>query len=244
VIQSEKMAALGSLVAGLLHEVNNPLGVINGVSDVASRCVARIRGFVNEDFPEALDNRKFAQALEILERDQKVTREAAERIGQIVQSLKGFVRLDASSVESADLNQGLQHTLTLLEHEYHGRIKVVLELGDIPPVLTDLRELNQVFMTLLKNAGEAISEQGTVTVRTALEGRRVLIEIADTGEGMDTATLTSVFETTFVGKGTRVKSGLGLPAAYNIVTKAGGEIRAESEPGKGTFFRVWLPLGG
>jgi len=241
-IQSEKMAALGSLVAGLLHEVNNPLGAINGVSDVASRCVERIRGFVTEDYPEALENKKFAQALEILERDQKVTREAAERIGQIVQSLKGFVRLDASSVESADLNQGLQHTLTLLEHEFHGRIEVVLELGDIPPVLTDLRELNQVFMTLLKNAGEAVTGQGTVTVRTALEDDRVLIEIADSGEGMDGATLAQLFDPMFTRKGARVKSSLGLPAAYNIVKKAGGNIQVESQPGKGTVFRVRSPV--
>jgi signal transduction histidine kinase len=244
VIQSEKMAALGSLVAGLLHEVNNPLGAINGVSDVATRCVLRIRTFVTEEIPEALENRKFAQALEIIERDQHVTREAAERISQIVQSLKGFVRLDASAVESADLNQGLQHTLTLLEHEFHGRIKVVLELGDIPAVLTDLREINQVFMTLLKNAGEATKGKGTVTVRTARDGNRVLIEIADTGEGMDAATQAQLFETSFAGKGTRVKSGLGLPAAYNIVTKAGGDIQVESEPGRGTVFRVWLPLSG
>jgi signal transduction histidine kinase len=119
---------------------------------------------------------------------------------------------------------------------------VVLELGDIPPVLTDLSELNQVFMTLLKNAGEAVTGQGTVTVRTALEDDRVLIEIADTGEGMDSATLAQLFETSFIGKGTRIKSGLGLPAAYNIVKKAGGNIQVESRPGKGTVFRVRLPV--
>jgi two-component system NtrC family sensor kinase len=243
-IQTEKMAALGSLVAGLLHEVNNPLGAINGVNDVAVRCVARIREFVDRDLPEALENRKFAQALQILERDQQVTRDAAKRIGQIVDSLRGFVRLDAAAVESADLNQALQHTLTLLEHEYHGRIKLVLELGDIPKVLTDLREINQVFMTLLKNAGEAIADQGTVTVRTSLEKERVLIEIADTGQGMAADTLAQIFETTFTGSGGRIKSGMGLPAAYNIVNKAGGEIRVESEPGVGTIFRVWLPVGG
>ena len=194
-------------------------------------------------FPKPWKTRKFAQALEILERDQKVTREAAERIGQIVQSLKGFVRLDSSAVESADLNQGLQHTLTLLEHEYHGRIKVVMELGDIPRVLTDMRELNQVFLTLLKNAGEAIVDQGTVTVRTALEGERVLVEISDTGEGMDPSEVALLFESSFSGRGARVKSGLGLPAANIIVKKAGGDIQVESEPGAGTVFRVWLPVG-
>ncbi len=241
-IQSEKMAALGSLVAGLLHEVNNPLGAINGTSDVSARCVARIRRWVVEEYPVALENRKFAQALEILERDRKVTREATGRISQIVQSLKGFVRLDGASVESADLNQGLEHTLTLLDHEFKGRVAVVREFGDIPQVITDMRELNQVFMTLLKNAGESISKQGTVRVRTMLENDRVLIEITDSGEGMDADTLAQIFEPSFFQKGKRVKSGLGLPAAYNIVKKAGGEIEAESEPDQGTTFRVWLPL--
>lgn len=242
VIQSEKMAALGSLVAGLLHEVNNPLGAINGMRDVSARCVQRIRNWVAEDYPDAMENRKFAQALEILERDQKVTREATERISQIVQSLKGFVRLDGSAVESADLNQGLDQTLTLLDHEYMGRVAVVRDFGDIPPVITDMRELNQVFMTLLKNAGEAISKKGTVTVRTLPAGDRVLIEISDTGEGMDPATLSDLFTPSFRGRGPRVKSGLGLPAAYNIITKAGGTIEAESEMSRGTTFRVSLPL--
>ena len=241
-IQSEKMAALGSLVAGLLHEVNNPLGAINGTSDVSARCVKRIRQWVSEEYPEALDNRKFAQALEILERDRKVTKEATARISQIVQSLKGFVRLDGAAVESADLNRGLEQTLTLLEHEFRDRVTVVREFGNIPPVLTDMRELNQVFMTLLKNAGESISTQGTVTVRTMLEDDRVLLEITDTGEGMDKDTLDRLFELSFFRKGKRVKSGLGLPAANNIMKKAGGEIQVESERGKGTTFRVWLPV--
>ncbi len=241
-IQSEKMAALGSLVAGLLHEVNNPLGAINGISDVSARCVERIRNWVTEEFPTALENRKFAQALEILERDRKVTKEATARISQIVQSLKGFVRLDGASVESADLNQGLEHTLTLLDHEFRGRVTVVRDFGDIPPVLTDMRELNQVFMTLLKNAGEAITNEGTVTVRTKLENDRVLLEITDTGEGMDKETLDRLFEPSFFRKGKRVKSGLGLPAANTIVKNAGGEIQVESERGKGTTFRVWLPV--
>jgi signal transduction histidine kinase len=241
-VQSEKMAALGSLVAGLLHEVNNPLGAINGVNDVAARCVSRIRQWVDDEYPVALEDRNFAQALEILERDQKVTREAAARISQIVQSLKGFVRLDSSSLESADLNQGLQYTLTLLEHEFHGRIKVVLDLGEIPRVITDMREINQVFMTLLKNAGEAIEDKGTVTVRTTMEDSRVLVEISDTGQGMDPETLNSLFTPSFTGRGARVKSGLGLPAAFNIVKKAGGEITAESTPGQGTTMRVWLPF--
>jgi len=241
-IQSEKMAALGSLVAGLLHELNNPLGAINGINDVSVRCVKRIRKRLSEGHPDALENRKLAQALEILERDQKVTREATARISQIIQSLKGFVRLDGPPVESADLNQGLHDTLTLLEHEFQNRVTVIKKLGDIPPVLTDMREINQVFMTLLKNAGEAITSSGTVTVLTEPIGDGVAVEITDTGEGMAPETLDRLFEPSFSHRGKRVKSGMGLLAAHNIVKKAGGTIRAQSSLTHGTSFRVWLPV--
>lgn len=241
VIQSEKMAALGSLVAGLLHELNTPLGAINGINDTSTRCVARIRNIVGADHPEALADRKFVQALEILERDQVVTLDAITRISQIISSLRGFTRLDGAAVEKADLNRCLEETLTLLEHEFKDRVTVVREFADIPAVVTDIRELNQVFMTLLQNAGEAISKQGTVTVRTLMGAEGVHIEIADSGEGMDADTLEHIFEPTFLSKGKRVKSGLGLPAAHSIVKKIGGDIQVESRPRQGTVFRVWVP---
>jgi len=241
-IQSEKMAALGSLVAGLLHELNNPLGAINGINDVSVRCVERIRKRLSEGHPDALENRKLAQALETLERDQKVTREATARISQIIQSLKGFVRLDGPAIGIADLNQGLNDTLTLLEHEFQNRVTVIRNFGDIPPVLTDMRGLNQVFMTLLKNAGESITSSGTVTVLTEPIGDGVAVEITDTGEGMSPETLDCLFEPSFSHKGKRVKSAMGLLAAHNIVKKAGGTIQAKSSLTQGTTFRVWLPV--
>jgi signal transduction histidine kinase len=241
-IQSEKMAALGSLVAGLLHELNNPLGAINGINDVSVRCVERIRTLLSEGHPDPLENRKLTQALEILERDQKVTREATARISQIIQSLKGFVRLDGPPAENADLNQGLNDTLTLLEHEFHDRVTVIKNFGDIPPVLTDMKELNQVFMTLLKNAGESITTKGTVTILTEPQGDGVAVEITDTGDGMTPEALKCIFDPSFSRKGKRVKSAMGLLAAHNIVKKAGGTIQAKSSLTQGTTFRVWLPV--
>lgn len=242
VIQSEKMAALGSLVAGLLHEFNTPLGAITGTSDVTNRCVERIRRIVAENHVEMLENKKFVQALGILERNHEVTREATGRISQITRSLTGFTRLDDGDIAQADANEGINHTLTLLEHDFRNRVAVVRNLGPVPLVRAQSRELNQVFMTLLKNAGEAILERGTVSVATDLEADRVHIEISDTGTGMDAALLARIFEPSFSGKGQRVKAGLGLVAAASIVRKNDGEISAESRPGSGTVFHVWLPI--
>lgn len=239
-IQSEKMSALGSLVAGLLHEFNTPLGAITGISDVTDRCVSRIRSLVTESDSELLSNDKFAQALEIMESNQKVTQMATGRIGQITKSLQGFTRLDAASLEPADLNLALEQTLTLLEHNFRGRVEIVREFTEVEPVLADMREMNHVFMTLLQNAGESIAESGQVRVRTADDGDRVRVEISDTGSGMNDETTSQIFEPTFAPTGERIKAGLGLVAAASIVENNGGEIKAESILGEGTTFRIWL----
>ncbi len=241
-IQSEKMAVLGSLVSGLLHEFNTPLGAITGTSDVTNRCVDRIRQVAASDHAEILNNRKFAQALDILERNHELTRTATARIGQITRSLEGFTNLDGGTLASVDVNQNLEHTLTLLEYEYRDRVEVVWERGEVPPVLSDPRDLSQVFMTLLTNAGEAIKERGTVTVKTDFVGEHVQVEIRDTGVGMDAAALDTLFEPSFSDSGERIKSGMGLMAASNIMLKMGGGISADSEVGAGSVFRVWLPL--
>jgi len=241
-IQSEKMAALGSLVSGLLHEFNTPLGAIAGTSDVTNRCVDRIRQVATNDHADILNNPQFAKALEILERNHELTLTATDRISQITRSLQGFTNLDGSKLRSVDVNESLEHTLTLLEHEFRGRVEVVRNWNEVPPVLSDPRDLSQVFMTLLKNAGEAIKDQGSVTVSTAFVGENVQVEIRDSGVGMDAGALKNVFEPSFSDSGDRVKSGMGLLATSNIMRKNGGGIAVESELDVGSVFRVWLPL--
>ena len=240
-IQSEKMAVLGSLVSGLLHEFNTPLGAITGTSDTSYRCVDRIRKSV-AGHPELLGQRKFAQALDILERNHELTLTATDRIGQITRSLEGFTNLDGGALESIDVNESLEQTLTLLEHEFRGRVEVVRQWGELPSLVSDPRDLSQVFMTLLSNAGEAIEDHGTVTVTTEFVGENVQVEIQDTGVGMDEADLAKLFEPSFSDSGKRVKTGLGLLAALNIMQKKGGRISAASEVGVGSKFRLWLPI--
>ena len=241
-IQSEKMAVLGSLVAGLLHEFNTPLGTISGSNDVSSRCLKRIHEVAADGHPEILSNKQFAKALKILERNHDVMEVATDRIGQITQSLKGFTKLDGSAVDYMDMNQSLTHTLTLLEYEFRNRVEVTCEFGEIPTLFTDPKAVSQVLMTLLKNAGEAISGTGIITVSTRIENQRIFVEIRDTGAGMAPETVKCLFEPSFSGQGERIKSGFGMMAAYNVLQNNGGGIEVESELGIGTCVRIWLPM--
>ena len=176
-VQQEKMAALGKLVAGLVHEVNTPLGAINSVSDTVARGIVNIIDVVETagSVEEIRENRKFARALDILHQNSRVAIDAVNRIGRIVNSLKNFIRLDEADFQEADIHEGLDSTITLLEHEFSGRIEAVRAYGELPLVQCYASELNQVFMNLLANAAQAIEGNGTITVRTSHQGGYVRV---------------------------------------------------------------------
>jgi signal transduction histidine kinase len=160
-----------------------------------------------------------------------------------VQNLKDFSH--AGGVEEwqyADLHQGLDSTLTIVNNEIKYKARVVKEYGDLPEVECLASQLNQVFMNLLVNAAHAIVEQGTIAIRTGHEGDEVWVEVADTGQGIPAENLKKIFDPFFttkpVGKGT----GLGLSLSYTIIDKHHGRIEVKSEVGSGTAFRVWLPV--
>jgi two-component system NtrC family sensor kinase len=242
-IQTEKMAALGSLVAGVLHEINNPVGAINSASDVSRRCIAIITDALEsaESLQDIRDNKALRNALETLDSDTGVTLNATRRISKIVRNLKSFIRLDEAQIQEVDLHDGLDTTLNLVEHDLQGRIEVVREFGDIPRVVCNPGEMNQVFMNLLTNAREAIDGEGTITVRTFEKKPNVYVEISDTGVGIPQVDMARLFDPTITKRGARVKAGLGLFTSYNILKKHQGDISVESEVGKGTTFTLALP---
>lgn len=244
-LQSEKMASIGQLAAGVAHEINNPVGYV--YSNVGT-----LQGYVNEllAMVRHLSGKGTGPApqcdIEFLEEDvpalMSETREGLDRVKKIVQDLKDFSRVDKSDDwEVANLVKGLESTLNIVQNEVKYKATVVKELVPLPDVPCLPSQLNQVFMNLLVNAAQAIPVKGTITLRSGFDDAQVWIEVADDGCGMPPDVQARIFEPFFttkpVGKGT----GLGLSVSYSIVQKHNGQIVLKSAPGEGTSFRIVLP---
>lgn len=244
-VMREKMASLGNLVAGVAHEINNPVGAVGSAADTSKRSLEIVKRLLDEssDLAELLDNQRFKTALDILESNNAITVTASHRITEIVRSLKNFARLDESDYQEADIHEGLDSTLTLLHHELKKRIEVVQDYGDdVPRIQCYPNQLNQVFMNLLSNSSHAIEDTGSITVRTRRDGSAVVVQIEDTGRGIPAHALPHVFDPGFTTKGVGVGTGLGLSISYNIIKKHNGTIEASSVPGEGTTMTIRLPI--
>jgi signal transduction histidine kinase len=235
------MAALGSLVAGITHEINTPLGALQSNSDTVSRAVMKVRSLLTEDSgPEGV-----SRALEIMDTISELCRvnlTATERIIHTVSTLKSFARLDRAAQDHVDINEGLDSTLTLLNHQFGDRIEVHVDHGDVPRITCFPNALNQMFMNILMNAIQAIEGRGRIDLRTYVANDHVVVEIKDSGSGITPDNLARIFDPGFTTKGVRVGTGLGLSIAYRIVKEHNGRIDVETKPGRGSTFRVLLPI--
>ncbi len=241
-VQSEKMAALGNLVAGVAHEINTPVGAINSMHDTLVRAVDRLKEGLQNQFPrECRDNRLIQSALRVISDANRVIATGTERVTEIVRSLRSFARLDEAEMKEADLHEGINDTLTLIHHDLKNRINVVKDYGDIPQIVCWPSRLNQVFLNILVNAAQAIPDKGEITIRTFQKDGKVHVIIGDTGEGISEDNLKKVFDPGFTTKGVRVGTGLGLSICYQIVQDHRGEIHVESRVGEGTTFTIILP---
>lgn len=243
-VQSGKMASLGMLSAGIAHEINTPIGAIHSNADVQSRAIGIIRKAF--DLPHLQEQLRETPGLEraftMLQNTNKSTQDAVSRIVKIVKSLKSFARLDQAELEFVDLHEGIDSTLTLLQHLLKDRIELIKNYGQLPELRCYVSQINQVFMNLLTNAAQAISGRGTITITTRHEGNFAVIEIADTGIGIAPEHLKHIFDPGFTTKGVGVGTGLGLAISYRIVENHRGSIEVQSKPGKGTTFTVRLPF--
>jgi len=243
-VMQSKMASLGSLVAGVAHEVNNPIGAVNSAADVSTRCIDRLCQLLEtrESLDELKNSHQFRQLLTFWRENNQIIATAGDRIAKIVRSLKNFARLDEAELQEANLHDGLESTLTLVHHEIKNRATVIKEYGEVPPVHCYPSQLNQVFINLFVNAAQAIENEGVIRIKTFSDGTYAYVKITDTGKGIPPENLAKIFDPGFTTKGVRVGTGLGLSTSYNIMQKHEGEIRVESQVGKGAEFTLKLPI--
>ena len=243
-VMQEKMASLGNLVAGVAHEVNTPIGAVHSAADVSRRCIERINEALDssESLPQLKANSRFLKSLKILGDNNSVISTASERVTEIVRSLKIFARLDEADYQEANIHDGLDSTLTLINHEMKHGIVVNKRYGGLPNIYCYPNQLNQVFMNVLVNAVQAIETSGQIDINTTCRDDQVVVEICDTGCGIPSGNIAKVFDPGFTTKGVGVGTGLGLSISHNIIQKHNGSIDVESEAGKGTSFTILLPI--
>ncbi len=236
-VQSEKMASLGMLVAGIAHEINTPVGAVHSMHDTLVRAINKLKiAAETEDMKDS--NRLFGVVSEANE----VITSGVSRITNIVRRLRSFARLDEADMKCVNLHEGIDDTLSLVQHELKHRMTVNREYGDIPEIACFPGSLNQVYLNLLMNAAQAIEGEGEITISTEIVDDQVMIHFRDTGCGISAEGLAKIFDPGFTTKGVGVGTGLGLSICYQIIGDHMGEIKVESEVGVGSHFTIILPL--
>ena len=241
-VQSEKMASLGGLVAGIAHEINTPVGAMTSMHDTLVRAIAKLKEYLKETSPEAFErDEKLKSLFAMIDESNQVIRSGASRVAEIVRRLRSFARLDEAELKKVDIHEGLEDTLTLVHHEIKHNIQVVRDYGQIPPMSVYPSRLNQVFLNVINNARQAIRDKGTIAIRTWVEGKTANIAITDDGIGIPPENLPRIFDPGFTTKGVGIGTGLGLSICYQIIKDHRGRIDVESEVGKGTTFTIRIP---
>ena len=259
-LQSEKMASIGQLAAGVAHEINNPIGFVhsnlNTMRKFNSRVVALLdtlkkesgnaAGLTGEAFGKIWSESKVERLLPELETMISESMDGTQRVRTIVSDLKNFSNIDRAQIQDASLEAGLDSTLNIVWNEIKYNATVEKEYGNVPPVSSNPQQLNQVFLNLLVNAAHAIKQPpGKITIRTkSLDKERVAVEVQDNGCGIPPDIKKRIFDPFYTTKPIGEGTGLGLSISYRIIKEHGGEIQVESEVGVGTTFRVILPIKG
>jgi len=258
-IQSEKLASIGQLAAGVAHEINNPIGFIFSNFGTLEKYLQDLFQMLSayEQAESELGSSPVAARLRALYEELEIeylkddipslmneSRDGIQRVRKIVQDLKDFSRVDARQEwEWANLHNGLNSTLNIVNNEIKYKADVVRVFGELPEVQCLPSEINQVFMNLLVNAAHSITaERGTITLRTGHEGAEVWVEVADNGCGIAPENLSRIFDPFFTTKPVGQGTGLGLSLSYGIIQKHAGRMEVSSHLGQGTCFRITLPV--
>ncbi|MBK6741857.1 MAG: CBS domain-containing protein [Hydrogenophilales bacterium] len=263
-VQSEKMASLGQMVAGVAHEINTPLGYVKNNIGLAREFFEHLRGQLSAyeglidaltaGSPDEADIEARLASIASLRAEEGFSPEdvaglfedtvyGVDQISEIVVNLRDFSRLDHAPVDSVDLNKSLDGALLIARNVLKHKAEVHKRYAEIPPVSCAPSQINQVFLNLLTNAAQAINERGHILVKTEADARYVHVTVQDTGRGIDQEQLAKIFDPFYTTKPVGQGTGLGLTIAYQIVERHGGKIRVASRVGEGSKFCVSLPHG-
>jgi two-component system NtrC family sensor kinase len=263
-VESEKMASLGQLTAGIAHEINNPINFVTSNINPLKRdiemvleAMLAIEKFGVSDASNADKQKQIQDYKEELDFDYLTLEirhlinginEGATRTAEIVKGLRFFSRLDEDDLKRADINEGLKSTLVIAKNLLNNNIKINIEFGDLPNVECYPGKLNQAFLNIISNAAYAVQKRfdhnpgGEITIITIHDDKDVFIKIRDNGTGMDANTLKKLFEPFFTTKDVGEGTGLGMSIAYNILKKHSGTINVSSKIGEGTEFILQIPI--
>ncbi len=262
--QSDKMASIGQLAAGVAHEINNPTGFVSSNLNTLSDYIQKYNSLIHEyhnliselEAARCDDScKKLFENIKAKEEEMDISfmvdditsliqesREGMERIRKIVQDLKDFAHPGEDKPKYADINRCIESTLNIVWNEIKYKAKVKKEYGELPEILCYPQQLNQVFANILVNAAQAITGQGEISIKTALSDENIVVKIGDTGCGIDKENIARIFDPFFTTKDVGKGTGLGLNVAYNIIKKHNGKIGVESEKGCGTTFTIFVPV--
>lgn len=232
-IITEKMATIGTMVAGVAHEVNTPLAAIKSNIDLEDMLLNNMDENNYKDFAEIKKN--------IIDMN-IVNKMAMNRILEIVKSLKNFARLDEAELKEVNLHEGIDSSIVLVNSEIKGRINIIKEYGQIPLLLCYPVQLNQVFLNIIVNSIQAIKSEGEIVIKTSYKNNKVYISFEDNGCGIPEKNLKKIFNPGFTTKGVGVGTGLGLSISYKIIQKHHGKMIVESIEGVKTKFTIELPV--
>lgn len=261
-VQSEKLASVGQLAAGVAHEINNPLGYIKSNLATLGEYLRGIMALMTKyeeleamvmqsgepqlaAYAKTIKNQKEDFDVDFVKEDTDQlldeSLQGVKRVARIVEGLKRFSHADHGKIEPVDVNRNIEETMAVAYNEIKYRAEVNYDFGDVPPVKANPVLLSQVFMNLLVNAAQAMDKWGRIDVVTRATGDSVTVKIADNGCGIEKENLGKIFDPFFTTKEVGVGTGLGLSITYGIIQKLGGKIEVESEKGKGTTFTLCLP---
>jgi signal transduction histidine kinase/signal transduction protein with GAF and PtsI domain len=256
-VQSEKMASLGQLTAGVAHEINNPINYVSAGIDSLKlgyeELIELLSAYLTLDSRSPDEeqigkiellkkNLDIDDLLEEMETLFKSIKTGANRTKEIVKSLRTFSRLDENALKPTNLEEGLDSTLIILQNQLKGRVDIVRDYGRIPDINCFPGPINQVFLNILNNAGQAIEGEGKIWISTRIEGNWAVVSIKDSGMGMPEEVKKKIFDPFFTTKDVGTGTGLGLSITLGVIEKHNGKIEVNSEPGKGTEFIIKLPI--